>query len=171
MNTRFCPGSATPKEALAKGAPEVQPGTGNICMLRRQIKGDAKKALSSSAAVVEAEFNTQQVHQAPLEPEAGVAYLDGEGKDAQLVVVGRSLRIHDHAKVIKDALGWENVRYQEAFTGGQFGIKVDLTSEQIAGSRRPSFQETGALYPQHHRVHADDQQAASLQYESAPGRR
>jgi aldehyde oxidoreductase len=141
------PRVATPKEALAKGAPEVQPGTGNICMLNRQVKGDAKKALSSSAAVVEAEFNTQHVHQAPLEPEAGVAYLEGKGKDAQLVVVGRSLRIHDHAKLIKDALGWENVRYQEAFTGGQFGIKVDLTSEQIAAAAALHFKRPARYIP------------------------
>ncbi|GAI34011.1 unnamed protein product, partial [marine sediment metagenome] len=66
------PRVANSQEALAKGAPEVQPGTGNICMVNRQIKGDAKKALSSSAAVVEADFSTQSVHQAPLEPEAGV---------------------------------------------------------------------------------------------------
>jgi aldehyde oxidoreductase len=141
------PRVASPKEALAKGAPEVQPGTGNICMLKQQIKGDAKKALSSSAAVVEAEFNTQQVHQAPLEPEAGVAYLEGKGKEAQLVVVGRSMRIHDHAKLIKDALGWENVRYQEAFSGGQFGIKVDLTSEQIAGAAALHFKRPARYIP------------------------
>jgi aldehyde oxidoreductase len=141
------PRVASPKEALAKGAPEVQPGTGNICMLKQQIKGDAKKALSSSATVVEAEFNTQHVHQAPLEPEAGVAYLEGKGEEAQLVVVGRSLRIHDHAKLIKEALGWENVRYQEAFTGGQFGIKVDLTSEQIAAAAALHFKRPARYVP------------------------
>ena len=141
------PRIANPKEALAPNALEVQPGTGNICMVRRQIKGDAKKALSSSAAVVEAEFSTQWVHQSPLEPEAGVAYLDGEGKDAELVVIGRSLRIHDHAKALKAALGWENLRYQEAFTGGQFGIKVDLTSEQIAGAAALHFKKPARYIP------------------------
>jgi aldehyde oxidoreductase len=141
------PRIASPKEALAPNAAEIYPGTGNICVQRRQVKGDAKKALSESAAVVEAEFNTQWVHQAPLEPEAGVAYLDGKGKDAQLVVIGRSLRIHDHAKALKDALGWENVRYQEAFTGGQFGIKVDLTSEHIAGAAALHFKRPARYIP------------------------
>jgi aldehyde oxidoreductase len=141
------PRVATAKEALAKGAPEVQPGTGNICMLNRQFRGDVKKALSSSAAVVEVEFNTQRVHQAALEPEAGVAYLEGKGKDAELVVIGRSLRIHDHAKLLKEALGWENLRYQEAFTGGQFGIKVDLTSEQIAGAAALHFKKAVRYIP------------------------
>jgi aldehyde oxidoreductase len=128
------PRISNPEEALAPNAAEVQPGTGNICILRRQIKGDAKKALSSSAVVVEANFSTQWVHQAPLEPEAGVAYLAGEGKDAQLVVIGRSINIHNDATIIKEALGWDNVRYQEAFSGGQFGIKTDLTSEPLAAA-------------------------------------
>jgi aldehyde oxidoreductase len=141
------PRIATPQEALASNAPEIYPGTGNVCLLKRQVKGDAKKALSSSAAVVEAEFNTPHVHQAPLEPEAGVAYLDGEGKDAELVVVGRSIRIHDHAKAIKEALGWEHVRYQEAFAGGQFGIKVDLTSEHIAAAAALHFKKPARYIP------------------------
>jgi aldehyde oxidoreductase len=141
------PRVASTKEALAKGAPEVQTGTGNICMVRKQIKGDAKKALASSAFVVEEEFNTQHVHQAPLEPEAGVAYLEGKGKDEQLVVIGRSLRIHDHAKLIQEALGCGAVRYQEAFTGGQFGIKVDLTSEQIAAAAALHFKRPARYIP------------------------
>jgi aldehyde oxidoreductase len=141
------PRIGSPEEALAPGAAEIYPGTGNICMLRRQIKGDAKKALSSSDFVVEEEFNTQWIHQAPLEPEAGVAYMDGEGDDAELVVIGRSLRIHDHVKVLKEALGWEKLRYQEAFTGGQFGIKVDLTSEQIAGAAALHFRRPVRYIP------------------------
>jgi len=141
------PRISNPKEALAPGAAEVHPGTSNISLLRRQVKGDAQKALSSSAAVVEADFSTQWVHQAPLEPEAGVAYLDGEGQDAQLVVIGRSLRIHDHAKAITAALGWENIRYQEAFTGGQFGIKVDLSSEQVAAAAALHFKRPARYIP------------------------
>jgi aldehyde oxidoreductase len=141
------PRIATIQEALAANATEVQPGKNNAFLVRRQIKGDAKKALSSSAAVVEAEFNTQWVHQSPLEPEAGVAYLDGEGEDAQLVVIGRSIRVHDHAKLIKDSVGWENVRYQEAFTGGQFGIKTELTSEQIAAAAALHFKKPARYIP------------------------
>jgi len=141
------PRIGNPQQALAANAPEIYPGTANICMLKRQVKGDVKKALSSSSAVVEAEFNTQWIHQSPLEPEAAVAYLDGEGKDAQLAVIGRSIRIHDHIKVIKEALGWENVRYQEAFTGGQFGIKTELSSEHIAAAATLHFKKPMRYIP------------------------
>jgi aldehyde oxidoreductase len=141
------PRISTPQEAMAENAPQVQPGIPNIRLTRHQIKGDAKAALDSSATVISAEFNTQFVHQAPLEPEASVAYMEGEGEDAELVVIGRSIRIHDHARMLKEALGWDNLRYQEAFVGGQFGIKTDLTSEHIAGAAALHFRKAARYIP------------------------
>ena len=141
------PRISTPEEALAEGAPEVHPGEPNLCHARRQVKGDAEAALNSSAAVVSAEFYSQLIHQAPLEPEAAVAYLEGHGEDAQLVVVGRSIWIHYHVEILQDALGWGNIRYEEAFAGGQFGIKVDITSEGIAGAAALHFQRPVRYIP------------------------
>ena len=68
-----------------------------------------------------------------------MAYLEGEGDDAQLVVIGRSINIHKHLQNIQDALGWENTRYEEAFTGGQFGIKLEITSEGIVAAAALNF--------------------------------
>jgi aldehyde oxidoreductase len=141
------PRIATPQEALAENAPQVHPGKSNLRHSRQQIKGDAKKALASSATVLSAEFNTQLVHQAPLEPEAAVAYMDGEGDKAQLVVIGRSITIHEHAGLLKEALGWPNIRYQEAFSGGQFGIKADPTSEHIVGAAAIHFRKPVRYIP------------------------
>jgi len=141
------PRMKTPEEAVAEGAPEIHPGTPNLCHSRRQIKGDADAALDSSAAVVSGEFYSQLIHQAPLEPEAAVAYMEGEGEDAQLVVIGRSIWIHFHAQVLQNALGWGNIRYQEAFTGGQFGIKVDITSEGIAAAAALHFHQPVRYIP------------------------
>jgi aldehyde oxidoreductase len=141
------PRLATPEAALAEGAPEIHPDTPNLCHARRQIKGDAGKALDDSAAVVSGEFYSQLIHQAPLEPEAAVAYLEGRGEDAQLVVIGRSIWIHYHVEVLQDALGWGNIRYEEAFAGGQFGIKVDITSEAIAGAAALHFQRAVRYIP------------------------
>jgi aldehyde oxidoreductase len=53
------PRIATPEAALAEGAPEIHPGTPNLCHARRQVKGDAATALKASAAVVSAEFYSQ----------------------------------------------------------------------------------------------------------------
>lgn len=141
------PRITTPEEALAEGAPEIHPGRPNICNARKQIKGDAKAALDASAATVSGEFYSQLIHQAPMEPEAAAAYMDGQGEDAQLVVIGRSIYIHTEAQMLQDALGWGNIRYREAFAGGQFGIKVDTTSEGIVGAAALHFQKPVRYIP------------------------
>ena len=106
------------------------------------------------------------IHQAPLEPEVSVAYMEGEGEDAKLVVLGRGINIHALAKVLHDSLGWENVRYEEPFVGGQFGMKTGFTTEGIAGAaalhfRRPvryvcsleeSMQISSKRHPHVHKV-------------------
>jgi aldehyde oxidoreductase len=133
------PAVKTPEEALAEGAPRVHEEIPNLCFSHPQIKGDAKAALKASHAIVEADFSTQLIHQAPLEPEAAVAYLEGEGEDAKLVVVGRSINIHNHLMILQLALGWENIRYEEAFSGGQFGMKIDITAEGLAAAAALHF--------------------------------
>ncbi len=97
--------------------------------------------------MVEGEFSTQINHQAPLEPEATVAYMEGEGEDAQLVVAGRSINIHDHMANLQEALGYENVRYEEAYSGGQFGQKATMTTEAIAGAAALHFRRPVRYIP------------------------
>ena len=137
----------TPEEAMADGAIQIHTEWPNLCFRQPQIKGDAEKAIAKSAAVIEAEFSTQMNHQAPLEPEATVAYLEGEGEDAQLVVVGRSINIHQHMTNLQEALGYENVRYEEAFSGGQFGIKAAMTSEGISSAAALHFKRPVRYIP------------------------
>ena len=129
----------TPEAAMAEGAPQLHAEWPNLCFRQPQIKGNAAKAIAETAAVVEAHFSTQINHQAPLEPEATVAYMEGEDEDAQLVVVGRSINIHAHMGNLQEALGYENVRYEEAFSGGQFGQKATMTSEAIAAAAALHF--------------------------------
>ncbi len=140
----------TPPEALADGAVQIYEQWPNLCWQQPQIKGDAEKALSEAAAVVEADFSTQMNHQSPLEPEACVSYLEGEGEDALLVVIGRSIMIHMHMAMLQGALGWENMRYEEAFSGGQFGIKAAISSEAIAGAAALHFKRPVRYIPSLH---------------------
>jgi aldehyde oxidoreductase len=137
----------TPEEALAPGAMQIHQHSPNLCFSQPLIKGDAAKALAGSAAVVEAEFSTQMNHQSPLEPEACVAHMEGEGKDAQLIVHGRSILIHDTAAQVAEAVGFDNVRYKEAFTGGQFGLKVSTGSEAIAAAAALHFKRPISYVP------------------------
>jgi aldehyde oxidoreductase len=129
----------SPQDAMVDGAVQLHAEWPNLCLTQPQIRGDAEKALKESVAVVEAVFSTQINHQAPLEPEASVAYMEGEGEDAQLVVVGRSINIHLHMANLQEALGYENVRYEEAYSGGNFGQKLAMTSEAISGAAALHF--------------------------------
>lgn len=129
----------TTDQALAPGAPRIHPDRPNLCFRQPLVKGDAERALSASAAVVEGRFRTQINHQAPIEPENSIAYMEGEGEDAVLVVVGRSINIHLHMSTLQDALGYENIRYEEAFSGGQFGIKLEIFTEGIAAAAALKF--------------------------------
>jgi len=133
------PAYLLPREAMAEGAARIHADRPNLCYSQPQIRGDAEEALARSAAVVEAEFSTQINHQAPLEPEASIAYLEGEEEDPVLVVIGRSINIHLHMATLQQALGWENIRYEEAFSGGQFGIKLEIMTEGIAGAAALHF--------------------------------
>ncbi|MGA2108620.1 MAG: molybdopterin cofactor-binding domain-containing protein [Syntrophorhabdales bacterium] len=129
----------SPHEAMAEGAIQIHSDWPNLCFVQPQIKGDAEKALADSAYVVEGHFKTQINHQAPLEPEAALAYLEGEGEDAQLIVIGRSIDIHHDMQNLQEALGYENIRYEEAWSGGQFGQKGGMLSEAIAGGAALHF--------------------------------
>ena len=139
----------TPGEALAEGAPRIDPDRPNLCLTQTLTRGDAQSALAASKALVEADFSTQTNHQAPLEPEACVAYLEegGDGDLPTLVVIGRSINIHLHMGMLQDAVGYENVRYEEAYVGGQFGIKIDITSEALAAAAALHFRRAVRYIP------------------------
>ncbi|MBI5522196.1 MAG: molybdopterin-dependent oxidoreductase [Desulfarculus sp.] len=165
-----------PGQAMAPGAPQLHAGRPNLCFRQPQIKGDAAAALADSVAMERAVFTTQLNHQAPLEPEATVAYWEDaeeEGEEPKLVVVGRSINIHHHLGMLQEALGWENMAYQEAFVGGQFGLKIDVVSEGLCAAaaihfRRavryiPSLHESMLMTPKRHPFRMDVQLAADAQ--------
>jgi aldehyde oxidoreductase len=152
----------SPAEALAQDAIQIHSEFPNLYYVQPQILGDAEAALAGSAFVVETDFSTQMNHQAPMEPEVCVSYLEegDEGEEPTLVVIGRSINIHYHMGMLQAALGYENMRYEEAYVGGQFGIKIDVTSEGLAAAaalhfRRPvryipSLTESMYLSPKRH---------------------
>ena len=139
----------SPDASLADHAVRIHPDRPNLCVDQSLIKGVAEEALIDSAAVVEARFSTQRVHMAPLESEATVAYWEDEdkGEDSLLVIIGRSINIHHHLDMLQDALGWENMKYIEAYSGGQFGIKLDVISEGIAGAAAIHFRRPVRYIP------------------------
>ena len=152
-----------PQDAVAPDAIQIHDQWPNRCFSQPLIKGDPETALADSETVIEARFKTQTNHQAPLEPETCAAFLEGEGDEEQLVVIGRSINIHHHLGMLQEAVGWENMRYEEAFSGGQFGIKLEVTSEGIAAAAAlhfrqpvryiPSLAESMQISPKRHPFH------------------
>ena len=137
----------SPAVSLAEGAVQIHDDLPNLCFDQPQIKGDAHRALDESAAVIEARFKTQINHQAPLETEATVAYWEKDEDADKLVIIGRSINIHYHLGMLQAALGWENMKYVEAYSGGQFGIKIDVISEGIAGAAAIHFKRAVRYIP------------------------
>ncbi|MBN2062007.1 MAG: molybdopterin-dependent oxidoreductase [Deltaproteobacteria bacterium] len=136
----------TVEEAMARDDVRVHDEFPNLVYQQPSIKGDAAKAFEEAAAVVECDFSTQMNHQAPLEGETTVAWLEGE-EDPVLVVSGRSIMIHTHMGALQGALGYENMRYEEPFSGGQFGIKASITSEGISGAAALHFKRAVRYIP------------------------
>jgi aldehyde oxidoreductase len=135
--------------ALAEDAVRVHPDVPNLCFDAPMIRGDAEQALRESAAVVEARFSTQISHMAPLEQEACVSYWEDADGDEEpiLVVVGRSINIHADLDMLQEALGWENMTYIEAFSGGHFGIKSHITSDAVTAAAALHFKRPVRYIP------------------------
>jgi aldehyde oxidoreductase len=138
----------TPLEAMAPGAYQIHNfAPNNIAASQPVIKGDAENALKNAKAVVEAEFITQTNHQAPLEPEVTVAYFEGTGDKPQLIICGRSMQIHVHLALIQEAVGYTNMRYKEAFSGGHFGIKMAIVTEAVTAAAALFFKHAIRYVP------------------------
>ncbi|MGZ3569993.1 MAG: xanthine dehydrogenase family protein molybdopterin-binding subunit, partial [Thermodesulfobacteriota bacterium] len=149
----------TPEEALKEGAIKVHDDRSNLFFEQPIVHGDVKKGFSESEVVVEKTYTTQSVEHGYLENDAGVAYMDENGK---LIVMSASQNIHAHRKTIAEAVGLplDKVRVIQTPTGGAFGGKLDVSVGGILGLaalklRRPvklvyTRSETFAATPKRH---------------------
>ena len=101
---------------------------GNLLSHRKVIKGDIEKGFNESDVVVENTYRTTWVDHAYMETEAGLGYMDDDGR---IVVVSSTQNIHYKMKEISRMLAMppERVRVIQATTGGGFGGKLDVTVE------------------------------------------
>ncbi len=122
---------ATPEEQLRPGAPQLhEDWPGNICHRIHLVKGDADAALAAADIVLSGEFNTPMQEHAYLEPEAGLAYIDDEGR---VTVRTAGMATHDDLRQIAAALDLPEDRARVIYgaIGGAFGGRED-TSVQVA---------------------------------------
>ncbi len=114
----------SPEEALEPGAPPIHE-EGNILEHIKVRKGDVEEGFSQAEIVVEGEFWTPSSDHCFLEPEAGVAAIDGDGIT---VYVGSQIPFADRRQIAASlAIPEEKVRVIQTRVGGAFGGKEDIS--------------------------------------------
>jgi CO/xanthine dehydrogenase Mo-binding subunit len=120
-----------PREATQHGAPQLHRGKSNNVLNQYRIrKGDVDAAWSRCDAIVESEYHTPSQEHAYLQPEAGLAYIDAEGR-VTVMVAGQW--IHRDQEQIAHALNLppEKVRVIYPAIGGAFGGREDMSVQIV----------------------------------------
>jgi len=105
-------------------------GSTNICVHYKIRKGDVDEGFAQADVIVEGEYQTPVQEHAYLQPEAGLAYLDEEGR---IVVESAGQWTHADRETVAHALGIPNeqVRIIYPAIGGAFGGREDLSVQVV----------------------------------------
>lgn len=149
-----------PEEAMAEGAPQLHANLPNnqFCHYRIRL-GDMEAGWARADVVIEDKFSTGYQEHAYLQPEAGLGYIDEEGR-VTVIVAGQW--VHEDQHLIAHALNLpaEQVRVIYPAIGGAFGGREDMSVQIVLGLaayylRRPVkvlwSREESILY--HHKRH------------------
>ncbi|HEY6072943.1 MAG TPA: xanthine dehydrogenase family protein molybdopterin-binding subunit, partial [Anaerolineales bacterium] len=121
-----------PVKAMQPDALRLHPerGDNNICVHYRIRKGDVEEGFKNADVIVECEYRTPVQEHAYLQPEAGLAYLDKEGR---ITVECAGQWTHADRSGIAHALGVpdEQIRVIYPAIGGAFGGREDLSVQIV----------------------------------------
>ena len=118
--------------ARAAGAAQLHPGRdGNLLVTGRVLSGDGADGLAGAASTVTAAVETAYVEHAPIEPEAGAAWMEGDVLVISACTQAPVMDQEDTAKVL--GLPLEKVRIIPAAAGGGFGTKLDVSLQPLLG--------------------------------------
>ncbi|MBV8298107.1 MAG: xanthine dehydrogenase family protein [Candidatus Eremiobacteraeota bacterium] len=116
--------------ALDPDAPLVHPERGTNVLLHQKIrKGDVERALAGADVVLSATFTTSWQEHAYLQPDAGIAYYEGD----TLVVETAGQWLHEDRRQIAAMLQLDEsaVAIRYAKIGGAFGGREDLSVQPL----------------------------------------
>ena len=122
---------ADPAQALRPDAPCLHPEhPDNVLSTIRLRRGDTVAALAAADVVVERIYRTSAQEQAFLEPEAGLGYIDAQGR---VTVQTAGQCAHDDQRQIAEALGLPlaQVRVIYGPIGGAFGGREDVSVQIV----------------------------------------
>ena len=121
-----------PVAAMKADAPRVHEfiGDSNICVHYKIRKGDVGNAFAKADVIVESEYRTPVQEHAFLQPEAGLAYIDDEGR---IVVECGGQWTHEDQEQIAHALNMpdERIRVIYPAVGGAFGGREDMSVQIV----------------------------------------
>ena len=120
-----------PFAAMAEGAPQLHEAAArNILCHYRIRKGDIEAAFARADVIVEGTYHTSWQEHAYLQPEAGLGYIDDEGR-VTVLVAGQWT--HEDQEQIAHALALplEQVRVIYPAIGGAFGGREDMSVQIV----------------------------------------
>jgi CO/xanthine dehydrogenase Mo-binding subunit len=120
-----------PEVAMAEDAYLLHQEREDNVLLHYEVRrGDVEQAFKKAHVVVESEYHTPPQEHAYLAPEAGLGYIDEEGR-VTVAVAGQW--VHEERDAIAHALGLdpEQVRVIHPAIGGAFGGREDMSVQIV----------------------------------------
>ncbi|MGR3322289.1 MAG: molybdopterin-dependent oxidoreductase [Pseudooceanicola sp.] len=131
----------------------------NVLTRGRVARGDVPAGLAGAAHVAEGDFTTTHVEHAYIEPEAGIAWMEGDTLNIRACTQAPGMDREEVARVL--GLPQDRVRIRPSGTGGGFGAKLDISLQPLIGlvalrtgrparmvyTRRESMQSTTKRHP------------------------
>ncbi len=120
-----------PVQAMQPESPRLHPERdSNVFCHYRIRKGDVEAAFAAADVIIEGEYRTPYQEHAFLQPEAGVSYMDEQGR-VTVIVAGQWT--HEDQEQIAHALGLplEQVRVIYPAIGGAFGGREDMSVQIV----------------------------------------
>jgi CO/xanthine dehydrogenase Mo-binding subunit len=136
-----------PLQAMKDGSPLIHPQTGSNVFQHNKIrKGDLEQGFRMAEVVIEATYRTPAQEHAYLQPEAGVSYIDDEGR-VTVQVAGQWA--HEDQQQIAHALNLpeDQVRVVYPAIGGAFGGREDLSVQIVLALAAYRLHEKGIDRP------------------------
>ncbi|NDJ54566.1 MAG: molybdopterin-dependent oxidoreductase, partial [Chloroflexi bacterium] len=125
------PGVFDPFEAMSEGAPQLHRNTPNNILAHYRVQqGDMEAAWAEAEVVVEGTYHTTWQEHAYLQPEAGLSYVDDEGR-VTVVVAGQDAHEDLHQICHALELPAEQVRVRYAAVGVAFGGREDMSVQIV----------------------------------------
>lgn len=120
-----------PRTAMQPGAFQIHPDKEQNILLHYKVrKGDVDEGFQDADVIIESDYATPAQEHAYLQPEAGISYIDDEGRVT--VVVGGQWA-HEDQEQIAHALNLplEKVRVIYPAIGGAFGGREDMSVQIV----------------------------------------